>query len=250
MGMPNSILETRESDRAMRVLIIVPAFNEERSLPRLINHLTSLHPRYDIVVINDGSADGTTEAVRKTNARVVSLSCNLGIGGAVQTGFRIARDENYDVAVQVDGDGQHPPGEVHLLVDAIRQSRCDIAIGSRFLAHNGYQSTWSRRLGVSFFSAWLSAICHTRITDGTSGFRAMNRRAIDLLSRHYAEDYPEVEAIVVAHRAALRIGEVAVEMSAREEGVSSIGGLRAIGYMFKVSLAILMCSIRKPESVR
>jgi glycosyltransferase involved in cell wall biosynthesis len=146
---------------------------------------------------------------------VVSLPCDLGIGGAVQTGFCIARDESYDIAVQVDGDGQHPPGQVHLLVDAIRQSGCDIAIGSRFLQGSGYQSTKSRRLGIWFFSAWLSAICHTRITDGTSGFRAMNRRAIDLLSRHYAEDYPEVEAIVVAHRAALRIGEVAVEMSAR-----------------------------------
>lgn len=242
--------KTRDSDRALRVLVIVPAFNEERSLLDLIDRLTSLYPHYDVVVIDDGSADGTKEAVRQTRARVVSLACNLGIGGAVQTGFCIARDESYDIAVQVDGDGQHPPSQVHLLVDAIRQSGCDIAIGSRFLQVSGYQSTRSRRLGIWFFSAWLSAICHTRITDGTSGFRALNRRAINLLSRHYAEDYPEVEAIVVAHRAALRIDEVAVEMSARSEGVSSIGGLRAIGYMFKVSLAILMCTIRKPEIAR
>ena len=236
----NSISDTRD---AVRVLIIVPAFNEARSLPTLIGRLASLYPHYDIAVINDGSTDGTAEAVRKTNARLVSLPCNLGIGGAVQTGLRIARNESYDIAVQVDGDGQTPPDQVHLLVDTIRRSGCDVAIGSRFLTRTGYQSTLGRRLGIQFFSVWLSAICHTRITDVTSGFRAMNRRAIDLLSRHYAEDYPEVEAILVAHRAALRICEVSVDMLARAEGASSIGGLRSIAYMFKVSPAILMCSI-------
>ena len=163
----------------------------------------------------------------------------------MQTGFCIARDESYDIAVQVDGDGQHPPEQIHLLVDQMRVSQCDIVIGSRFREAGCYQSTWTRRIGIRIFSLWLSAICGTRITDATSGFRALNRRAINLLSRNYAEDYPEVEAIVVAHRAGLRVGEIAVRMTARTQGVSSIGGLRSVSYMVKVSLAILMCSIRR-----
>jgi len=251
--MTNSISqesEERDCDRAARVLIIVPSFNEAPSLPALIGELNALSPRYDIVVIDDGSTDGTAKVVRGTAARLVSLACNLGVGGAVQTGLRVAHDEGYDIAVQVDGDGQHPPGQVHLLIEALRRPGCDIAIGSRFVAGRGYQSTLLRRLGIWLFSTWLSAICRTRISDVTSGFRAMNRRAIELLSRNYAEDYPEVEAILVAHRASLRICEVPVEMSARTEGASSIRGLRSIGYMIKVSLSIFMHSIRKPESAR
>jgi glycosyltransferase involved in cell wall biosynthesis len=230
-----------------RVLIIIPAFNEARSLPKLIEQLESLYPDFDIVVIDDGSTDETAEVVRNSRARLASLPCNLGIGGAVQTGLLIARDEGYDIALQVDGDEQHPPDQVALLADAILQTGCDIVIGSRFLVRDGYQSTRSRRLGIKLFSAWLSAICHMRITDATSGFRAISRRGIDLLSRDYAEDYPEVEAILVAHRAGLRIHEVPVQMSARSAGVSSIGGIRSLAYMAKVSLAILMWCIRRRE---
>jgi len=247
----NAAAETRSSGAEPRVLIVIPAFNEARSLPRLVNRIRSLYPGYDIAVIDDGSTDNTARVVRDLPARLISLPCNLGIGGAMQTGFCIARDENYDIAVQVDGDGQHPAEEVHRLVTALEQSGCDIAIGSRFLSGGaGYQSTRTRRFGIRIFSLWLSAICGTRITDATSGFRAMNRRAIGLLSRNYAEDYPEVEAIVVAHRAALRVCEVPVEMAARTEGISSIGGLRSIAYMVKVSLAILMTLIRQPGVAR
>ena len=228
-----------------RVLAIVPAYNEAGSLPTLIAVLKSRYPQYDVAVINDGSTDDTAEAVRRSGARLVSLPCNLGIGGAVQTGFRIARDEGYDVAVQVDGDGQHPADQVHLVVNALLETGSDIAIGSRFLSGDGYQSTLSRRMGISFFSRWLSAICHTRITDATSGFRAINRRAMELLANEYAEDYPEVEAVLVAHRAGLRICEVPVQMAARTTGSSSIGGLRSASYMVKVSLAILMAALRK-----
>lgn len=233
-----------------RILAIVPAYNEAGSLPTLIADLKSRYPQYDVAVINDGSTDDTAAAVRRSGARLVSLPCNLGIGGAVQTGFRIARDEGYDVAVQVDGDGQHRADQVHLVVNALLETGSDIAIGSRFLGGDGYQSTLSRRMGISFFSRWLSAICHTRITDATSGFRAINRRAIELLAADYAEDYPEVEAVLVAHRAGLRICEVPVQMAARTTGSSSIGGLRSASYMVKVSLAILMASLRKRRPAR
>jgi glycosyltransferase involved in cell wall biosynthesis len=245
----NSTSEARAEHRALRVLVLVPAYNEAESLPPLLTELTSRYPDYEVVVINDGSTDGTEKVVRGTSARLVSLPCNLGIGGAMQTGFRIARDEGYEVAVQVDGDGQHPPEQVHALVDGLLQSGSDMAIGSRFLTRSGYQSTLGRRLGIRFFSLWLSALCRTRITDPTSGFRAVSRRGIELLARNYAEDYPEVEAIVVCHRAGLRLCEVAVQMSARTEGQSSIRGIGSLAYMVKVSLSILMCSIRAPEGI-
>ena len=227
------------------MLLVVPAYNEAQSLPSLLDRLACLYPQYDVAVIDDGSIDDTCQVVSRTCARLVSLPCNLGIGGAVQTGFCLARDEGYDVAVQVDGDGQHPADQVHLLVNAIAQSGYDLAIGSRFLTGEGYQSTLSRRLGIRFFSTWLSAITGTRITDATSGFRALGRRAIVLLAGQYAEDYPEVEAILAVHRARLRICEVAVQMTARTAGTSSIRPLHSVGYMFKVSLAIIMSSMRK-----
>src|SRR5581483_10065147 len=196
-----------------RVLVIVPAYNEAGSLPQVLGELTTLYPQYDVVVINDASRDSTAEVVRSTGVRLVTLPCNLGIGGAMQTGFSLARDEGYDIAVQVDGDGQHPASQVDVLVETICRTGCDIAIGSRFITGEGYQSTALRRLGIRVFSATLSAFTHTRITDPTSGFRALSRRAIHLLAREYAEDYPEVEAIVVAHRAGLCIREVPVQMS-------------------------------------
>lgn len=238
----------RSRERMPRVLIIVPAYNEAESLPALLNRLATICPTYDVVVINDGSTDRTIETVRDTSARLVSLSCNLGIGGAMQTGFRIAAEEGYDIAVQVDGDGQHPPDQIQFVVDTLRKSGCDIAIGSRFLNADGFKSTLSRRVGIRFFSTWLSALCHTRITDATSGFRAYGTRAVDLLAREYAEDYPEVEAVLVAHRSGLRICEVPVRMSERSAGTSSISSVRSVGYMLKVSLAILMGAIRGSQA--
>jgi glycosyltransferase involved in cell wall biosynthesis len=241
----NELLHQEPPQRAVRVLIIVPAYNEGRSLPDLLRDLKSRYPAYDVIVINDGSSDNTAEAVRQTHVRLISLPCNLGIGGAVQTGFRVAEEEDYDVAVQVDGDGQHPADQLNLVVRAVLESKADIAIGSRFLTRDGDRSSASRRLGICFFSKWLSLMCRTTITDATSGFRAYNDRAVKLLAREYAEDYPEVEAILVAHRAGLNICEVPVRMSPRSAGKSSISGLSSIGYMIKVSLALFMGAIRK-----
>jgi glycosyltransferase involved in cell wall biosynthesis len=229
-----------------RVLIIVPAYNEAQSLPGLIGMLQRQCAGCDIVVIDDGSTDGTRGALTG-RARVVSLPCNLGIGAAVQTGLQIAIRENYDCAVQVDADGQHPPHEVANLLRALGDSGCDLVVGSRFRTPGGYKSTAARRLGIRLFSSLLSRLCRTAITDPTSGFRAMNRRAIRVLASGYAEDYPEVEALVLASRSGLRIMEIPVEMSARLAGKSSIAPLQACRYMLKVPLAILMSLLRKRE---
>jgi glycosyltransferase involved in cell wall biosynthesis len=229
-----------------RVLIIVPAFNEAQSLPGLIRALHAEYPGCDVVVIDDGSTDGTREAVASL-ARVVSLPCNLGIGGAVQTGLQIALREGYDLAVQVDGDGQHPPQEIAKLIAALRKLSCDMVVGTRFRGVGGFQSTAARRIGIRFFASIVSGICGTEITDATSGFRAMNRRAIQLLARRYSEDYPEVEALVVAHLAGLRIAEIPVRMSERSAGRSSIGSLKSLIYMVKVPLAIFMNLLRRNE---
>lgn len=229
-----------------RVLIIVPAFNETEALPALLQGLRRLCADCDVVVIDDGSTDGTREAVHAL-ARVVSLPCNLGIGGAVQTGLHIALHEDYDFAIQVDGDGQHPPEEVANLLRALRESGCDMVVGSRFRTAGGFKSTAARRIGIRFFSALLSIICRTRITDPTSGFRVYNRRAIRVLDARYAEDFPEVEALVLAHRGGLRIAEAPVHMAERAGGHSSIGTVKALIYMIKVPLAIFMSLLRKYE---
>jgi glycosyltransferase involved in cell wall biosynthesis len=229
-----------------RVLIIVPAFNEAGSLPTLMRALRTQCPDCDVVVIDDGSTDGTRDAAGGA-ARVVSLPCNLGIGGAVQTGLQIAFREDYDVAIQVDGDGQHPSHEVSKLLTALRQSGADMVIGTRFRSPEGFKSTAIRRVGIRFFGLLLSAVCGTEITDPTSGFRVMNRRAIRLLAPRYSEDFPEVESLVVAHRAGLRIAEVSVQMSERKSGKSSIGAVKSFLYMMKVPLAIFMNLLRKPE---
>jgi glycosyltransferase involved in cell wall biosynthesis len=230
-----------------RILIIVPAYNEAGALPGLLRALRVECSDCDVVVIDDGSTDGTRKAIAGL-ARVITLPCNLGIGGAVQTGLQIALSEGYEFALQVDGDGQHPPREISKLLKAMQESGSDMVVGSRFRTTGGFKSTAARRVGIRFFSLILSAICRTRITDPTSGFRVFNRRCIRLLAHTYSEDYPEVEALVVAHRAGLRISEISVEMTERTAGRSSIGSLKSLIYMIKVPLAIFMTLLRKPEA--
>jgi glycosyltransferase involved in cell wall biosynthesis len=229
-----------------RILIIVPAFNEADSLPGLVQALHGECSGCDVVVVNDGSTDRTMQVVAD-RTRVVSLPCNLGIGGAVQTGLQIALREGYDLAIQVDGDGQHLPHEVATLLAELRESCCDMVVGSRFKANGGSKSTAARRVGISLFSFLLSTICQTKLTDPTSGFRVMNRRVIQLLAQHYSEDFPEVEALMVVHRAGFRISEVPVQMAERTAGKSSIGSIKSFIYMVKVPLAIFMNLLRKSE---
>lgn len=232
-------------EASQRVLVIIPAYNEALSLPALIQQLRATYPGFDVLVVDDGSTDETRAAVSGLPARLISLCSNLGVGGAVQTGLKVACEDGYDIALQVDGDGQHPPEEIAKLLEAMRERESDMILGSRFLDRGGFQTTTSRRLGVRFFSWILSALCRARITDATSGFRAWNRRAIQILANRYPEDYPEVEAILILHQANLRIGEVAVNMRERAMGRSSIGAIEAVTYMIKVPLAILMNLVRK-----
>jgi glycosyltransferase involved in cell wall biosynthesis len=237
--------ETHASENRLRCLAIVPAFNERAAIASVVQELTALS-WLDVVVIDDGSGDGTAAEAARAGARVITLPFNLGIGTAVQTGYLIAQDARYDVAVQVDGDGQHPPSEIASLVAALQSGEADLIIGSRFLVPGTFRSTRGRRLGIVVLARLVSLAVRQRITDSTSGFRAAGPRAISLFAAAYPHDYPEVESVVVAHRAGLRILEIPIKMHERKGGRSSITPLRAGYYMIKVSMAIAMVLLRRP----
>jgi glycosyltransferase involved in cell wall biosynthesis len=202
----------------------------------------------DVLVVDDGSHDGTAEVAHAAGARVARLPFNLGIGGAVQTGYRLAWDEGYEVAVQIDGDGQHRPDQLARLLEAIRGGGANYVIGSRFALSSDYRPSRSRRSGIVILSRLVSVVVRRRLTDPTSGFRAADRRTIELFAAHYPHDYPEVEALVLAARSGLRIAEVPVTMRRRASGRSSITPPRAVYYMVKVMLAVLVqCMGRRPR---
>ena len=230
------------------VLVIVPAYNEAKSIAGVVEDLRGLDVPLDILVINDGSLDDTSARARATGqALVVDLPKNLGIGGAVQSGFKYAARNGYRVAIQFDGDGQHLAGEIPKLLARLDRGDVNLVIGSRFLEkHAGYRSTFVRRLGIRVFEGLNSLLIRQRITDNTSGFRAYDQRAITLLARHYPVDYPEPEAVILLGRNGFRIAEVATAMRERQEGGSSITGLKGAYYMIKVVLAVLMTFLRKP----
>ncbi len=228
----------------MRVLAIIPAYNEARSLPAVVAALRAAAPDADVCVVDDGSTDATAEVARRLGATVLSLPVNLGIGGAVQTGFLWAAEHGYDLAVQVDGDGQHDPAQVERLLAPIGEGRADLVVGSRFLEPGGFRSTWLRRAGIRYLSWFLRLRCGARVTDATSGFRAASRRALELFARSYPSDYPEPESIAVAQRQGLRVLEVPIRMSSRRHGASSITPLRTLYYLLKVSLALVLLPVR------
>jgi glycosyltransferase involved in cell wall biosynthesis len=230
---------------AVRRIAIVPAFNEERSLGRLLAELRTLDPDLEVVVVSDGSTDRTGEVAAASGAHVVALPFNLGIGGAVQTGFRFAWEGGYELAVRLDGDGQHDPAQLRSVVEPVVAGEADIAIGSRFLAGGGYRSSAARRVGIRVLARVVSLIAHQRLTDTTSGFQALNRRAIRLFAADLPRDYPEVEGLVMAIRHHLRIREVAVTMREREHGRSSISSLASVYYMIKVLLALFVDLFRR-----
>lgn len=242
-------VNVEEVASALRLLVIIPAYNEEESLGRVIRNVRTALPGADIVVINDGSTDATPDIAWGYRVSLVSLPYNLGIGTAMQTGFMYARDCAYDVAVQVDGDGQHDPREIPELISALRRSGADVMIGSRYIEDRGYVTPPSRRAGIAILSAIITLITGQRITDPTSGFRAMNRHAIDFCAVEYPFDYPEPESVVTFQRAGLKVDEIPVTMNPRYGGISSITPLRSAYYMVKVIMAILMGLLRPQPHV-
>jgi glycosyltransferase involved in cell wall biosynthesis len=211
-----------------RILVILPAFQEERSIGGLVRSLRERYP-YDVLVVNDGSTDNTVGAARDAGANVLDLPCNLGIGGAVQTGFLYARDRGYDVVVRIDGDGQHEVEDLPNVLEPLLAERADAVIGSRFLGETEYRGSIPRIFGIRFFRLLVNLTTGYRVTDPTSGFFAINRRLVAFYSNHYPSDYPEVDAYILMHRLKARTVEVPVRMYDRPEGKSSITTYRS-GY--------------------
>ena len=229
-----------------RILVIIPAYNEEGSVGKVVEGVKTHLPQIDVLVVNDGSTDLTSEIAKSKGAIVLSLPFNLGIGGAMQAGYQYANEKGYDIAIQVDGDGQHDPKEIGKLLKALQEKKIDMVIGSRFIGDLGYKSSTMRRIGISIFSQVISMIVGQRITDPTSGFRASNRKTIQLFASDYPQDYPEPEVVILLHQCHLKMEEVPVGMSERYSGESSITKIRSIYYMVKVLLAIFVDCFKKP----
>ncbi len=229
----------------MSILVVVPALNEEDNITGVINDLTANFPHGDILVINDGSNDGTSEITKKLGINIIDLPYNLGIGGAMQTGFLYAHKMGYGAAIQFDGDGQHKADQIAGLLESYNANGSDLVVGSRFLSEEGFSSSKLRVAGGKILSSIVSWTIKKRITDPTSGFRIYGKKAIEFFSLVYPEDYPEVESLVLAHKKGLEIQEVPSRMGPRINGKSSISLLKGAYYMIKVSLAISVDSIKK-----
>src|SRR5215471_11392231 len=230
----------------LRRVAIVPAFNEQDAVGRVIEEIRAHDAGFEIVVVDDGSIDNTAEVARAHRAHVVRLPFNLGIGGAVQTGFRFAYENGFELAVRLDGDGQHDASQLDLVLAPVLEGRVDIAVGSRYLERgNGYRSSATRRLGIRILARTVSLLTGQRITDPTSGFQALDRKAITLFAADYPHDYPEVEALVLLLRHRLRLCEVPVSMRPRATGQSSIRTFSSVYYMVKVLLALFVGSFRR-----
>lgn len=228
----------------LKKLIIIPAYNESSNIEGTVAAIKKDAPDFDYVIINDCSTDNTLEICRKNNFNVVSLPINLGIGGAVQTGYLYAKQHGYDLAVQVDGDGQHNPSFLGKMVDELVDSKVNMVIGSRFLEKEGFQSSFMRRLGIKYFMGLIHVLTGKKITDATSGLRMIDRNIIELFASDYPDDYPEPETIVSLLNKGYSVKEIPVVMNERQGGVSSISATKSVYYMIKVTLAILFVKLR------
>jgi glycosyltransferase involved in cell wall biosynthesis len=228
-----------------RVLIVVPAYNEEASIESVVKGVAVELPHADVLVVNDGSTDFTSKKARQSGAIVLDLPFNLGIGGAMQTGYKYADDKGYAIAVQIDGDGQHDPKEIYKLLDVLEKEEADMAVGSRFMRDSSYKGSTMRMVGISILAHAISILTGRRVTDPTSGFRAANRKAIQVFAFTYPQDYPEPEVLVLLSRCGLKMKEVPATVFQREFGESSITKVWAIYYMVKVLLAICVTSFRR-----
>ena len=233
----------------IKILVILPCFNEEANINKTVNELNNVLQSddkifYDVIVINDCSTDNSILEINKTNTNHIDLPINLGIGGAMQTGYIYAKANNFDIAIQLDGDGQHNPNFISTIITPILNNEANVVIGSRFVDKVGFQSSSLRRVGIKYFS-WLNKkLVGITVLDSTSGFRALDKKAIDKVCEYYPEKYPEPESIILYALSNFKIKEVPVEMRAREGGKSSITGLKSLFYMFKVTLGTLFLYIR------
>lgn len=228
----------------MKKLVIIPAYNEEKSILSTVQDVLEHAPGFDYVVVNDCSQDRTLQICREHHLNVLDLPLNLGIGGAIQTGYRYALERGYDMAVQFDGDGQHDARFLQAMADKLESEQLDMVIGSRFIENKGFQSTGLRRAGIQFFKVLIKLLYGAVITDATSGMRLCNRRVLELFAADYPQDYPEPETVARLLRRGYRVEEIPVVMRERQAGESSINPAKSIYYMIKVSLAILIEKLR------
>jgi len=224
------------------VLIIIPAYNEQEVIKQTVDRLIH-NDHFDYIVINDGSTDNTGEILKQNNINHITLPFNLGIGGAMQTGYKYALMNNYDYAIQLDADGQHNPDDLAVLIDEIRNTNVDMVIGSRFVEKSNYKGSLIRRIGIYYFYYMIYTIARIKIKDPTSGYRIVNREIIEEFARSYPVDYPEVEVLVQLAREKFQIKEVKVEMNPRQGGTSSITPIKSIYYMIKVTYFSIMRSV-------
>ena len=227
----------------MKKLVIIPAYNESGNIDKTINDIKQNAPDFDYVIINDCSTDKTLEVLRKKGYNYLNLPINLGIGGAVQTGYRYAYYHGYDMAVQFDGDGQHNAAYLDEMAEVLVETDSDMVIGSRFIEKEGFQSSGLRRVGIGFFTKLIKMLTKKVITDPTSGMRIVNRRLLEVFTNDYPKDYPEPESTVTALSKGYKITEIPVKMNEREEGASSISNLKVVYYMIKVSIAIIIARL-------
>lgn len=239
-----SIQSTNESIK-LRKLVIIPAYNESASIVNTVNDINKNAPDFDYVVINDHSKDNTLQVCKDAGLNVIDLPLNLGIGGAVQTGYLYACQNGYDIAVQFDGDGQHDAKYLNEMAETLVNEQADMVIGSRFIEKEGFQSSFTRRLGIRYFTFLIKILTGQKITDPTSGYRMCNRKIIELFAGNYPKDYPEPETTTWILRKKLKVLEIPVIMRAREEGVSSISLKKSFYYMFKVTMAIIIERTRR-----
>lgn len=233
----------------MKKLVIIPVYNEGENIIKVINDINNNSSGFDYIIINDSSTDNTTKIIEMSNYNEINLPINLGIGGAVQTGYMYALQNDYDIAVQFDGDGQHNAKYLNIMFEYMMINNLDMVIGSRFINHEGYQSSFSRRIGIRYFSWLINKFTNVKIKDPTSGLRMVNRKVINLFCNYYPQDYPEPESTVTLTRHKFNIGEISVVMNERTEGRSSINLIKSFYYMVKVSLAVLI-DLLKEENRR
>ncbi|MDD2970580.1 MAG: glycosyltransferase family 2 protein [Lachnospiraceae bacterium] len=229
----------------MKSLVIIPAYNEEKSIEKTVADIHTNAPDFDYIIVNDCSTDGTRALCEEHHLNVLHLPVNLGIGGAVQTGYAYADKNGYDIAVQFDGDGQHDAAFLQKMQAYLVQEQADMVIGSRFIRKEGFQSSGIRRIGIQYFSNLICFLTGNRITDPTSGMRMANRKVIQLFMESYPKDYPEPESVVTILKKEMKVMEYPVIMRERTEGTSSISPVKSVYYMIKVTLAIFMEKIRR-----